>query len=301
MPKTHALSLKQLHAIEETLRAKSYTEAARQLGVSQPTVSNLVLSAEKQFGCRLIARENGELSPTSHYRAIRARVIAMLALSEEIEAALAGHRDLSEAKLRIGYSTYQVAMPFIARYARHYPGVDLTARALASHDLLPLLQTGALDIGFVTARECPPDLDGELISATRIGVVVPDDHPLAGKAQLDWSDLKGHKLIQREPSAATRRLFEAAAGIANATPETILGLGSWGSIASLVCDGIGLGVALDVECQQEPGLLFKPINDPNLRASQYLVCLPAMRHTAPLRAFFNLASTSGEGAPVSTS
>lgn len=288
MAKNLVVSLKQFQALEETIRCQSYTEAAKSLGVSQPTVSNLVLAAESQFGCKLIGRENGQICATQMYTGIRGKVVALLALSGEIEATLAGYRDLSEAVLRIGYSTYQIAMPLVSRFAQEYPGVELTARALASYDLLPLIQSGELDIGFITAQECPPEIEGLLVTPTRIGVVLPAAHVLADKPTLDWADLADQKFLQREHSSGTRRLFEAAARVANAEITTVLGLGSWGSIASLVRNGVGLGVALETECQNEQGLVFKPIEDRNLLANHYLVYLPSMKNISPVRAFCDL-------------
>ncbi|PIE09569.1 MAG: LysR family transcriptional regulator [Rhodobacterales bacterium] len=287
MSKGVQISLKQLQAVELVVRHGGYTAGAQALGVSQPTVSNLVLAAESHFSCKLVEKEGARVKGTPLYDAIRGQVVALLALSAEIEDTLAGHRDLKQTTLRLGYTTYQIAIPYVAEFAQIHPGVDLEARAMATHDLLPLIRSGELDLGFVTALECPEGLFGTLVTPNQIGVVLPQSHPLAAKSALNWSDIAGEKLLQREHSSGTRRLFEAAARIAQADVTTILGLGSWGSIAALVRGGAGLGIALEAECGQEPDLLFRPIRDRNLRANHYLVTLPAMKHVAPVRAMFD--------------
>lgn len=290
MAKNPGLSLKQFQAVEATVRLGSFTEAARALGVSQPTVSNLVVAAEGQYGCKLLLREGNKITPSPMYQSLRGQVIALLSLSEEIDAVLGAHRDLERAELRLGYTTYQIAMPLIAGFARAYPGVELTARALASHDLLPLLASGDLDIGFITARECPAELAGQLITPSRVGVVVPRAHRFAGQGEIGWADLAEERLLQRELSSATRRIFEAAARIAGARIHTILGLGSWGSICSLVRSGMGIGVALEVEYMADDDLAFVPLDDKNLVANHYLVALKPMMSVAPVRAFFETAN-----------
>lgn len=288
MPKGTQISLKQLQAVEFVVRHGSYTAGARVLGVSQPTISNLVLAAESHFNCKLVEKAGAQVRGTELYESIRGQVVALLALSGEIEAALSDHRDLNQATLRLGYSTYQTAIPFVADYAQTYPGVDLEARSLATHDLLPLIRSGTLDLGFVTSSECPEGLFGVLIMPSVIGVVLPRAHPLTARQELSWGDLSGEQLLQREQSSGTRRVFEAAANLARADIRTILGLGSWGSIAALIRGGVGLGIALDVECAQDGDLCFRPIRDRNLRANQYLVTLPAMKNVAPVRALFDL-------------
>lgn len=289
MAKAQSLSLRQLHAVEATIREGSFTDAAKALGVSQPTVSNLVVAAETQFGCKLVLRDGPRVMPAPMYARIRGQVVALLSLSEEVENTLRAHRDLDKTQLRLGYTTYQIAMRFVSDFAQRFPGVDLTARALATHDLIPLLMSGDLDVGFITAQECPTELEGLLVAPMRVGMVIPEDHALAGRDLLNWADIAGEALLQREQSSGSRRIFEAAAGVANAPIRTVLGLGSWGSIASLVRSGVGLGVALEVECADHEDLTFVPINDPNLRANHYLVAIPAMMNVAPVRAFFDCA------------
>lgn len=286
MSKGSQISLKQLQAVELVVRHGGYTAGARVLGLSQPTVSNLVLAAESHFSCKLVEKEGARVKATPLYDAIRGQVVALLALSAEIEDTLSAHRDLKQTTLRLGYTTYQIAIPFVAEFAQAHPGVDLEARAMATHDLLPLIRSGEVDLGFVTALECPDGLFGTLVTPSQIGVVLPADHRLAAKSVLSWSDIAGEKLLQREHSSGTRRLFEAAARLAQADVTTILGLGSWGSIAALVKGGVGLGIALEAECVHEPELIFRPIRDKNLRANHYLVTLPAMKHVAPVRAMF---------------
>ena len=295
MPLDPEPSLKQLRALEAVARLGSFTLAARELGVSQPTVSNLVYAIERQTGVKLLRRQGSDVTPTDTYESIRAQTKALLTLKSEIDFLLEHRTNLKTGTFWIGYSTYQIAMPLISEFIRRNPHVRVTARAMASHDLLPLLHAGQLDMGFITARECPDDVEGIEIASFRIGAILPEDHPLAQSSRLTWADMKGFKLIQREPNSATRRLFESGAQVAGYTPQTILGLGSWGSIITAVREGIGAGIGFEPEFSGERGLRFIAIDDPNLRASQFLVCLPAMRQTSLVKAMFAIAAEAPDG------
>ncbi|WP_170755098.1 LysR substrate-binding domain-containing protein [Ruegeria lacuscaerulensis] len=283
------ISLKQLQALESVVRLGSFTLAAKELGVSQPTVSNLVNSLEQHYQCRLLDRSGSVISSTPLLNSIRGDIKALIALRNDIDDRLTEARNLHSGTFQIGYSTYQIAMPFISEFVRAFPAVDVTARALASHDLLPLLYTGEFDVGLITAKELPPDLSGKEISETRIGLVVPKDHALADNGPVSWAEVAPLKLIQREPSSSTRQIFDAAAQVARVKLTTILGLGSWGSIRTLVTTGVGVGVAFGQECQNETGLAFVPVADKNLTARHFLACLPAMRHTSAVSNFFRIA------------
>jgi DNA-binding transcriptional LysR family regulator len=288
------MSLKQLQALEAVVRQGSFTLAAKELGVSQPTVSNLVYSLEQQYQCRLLDRSGSAITSTPLLNKIRGDIKALIALRDSIDTVLTSERDLHSGSFHIGYSTFQIAIPLISEFVREYPAVDVTARALATHDLLPLLYSGEFDVGLFTAKELPPDLAGVKISETRIGLIVPEDHPLAAAEAVSWQDVEPLKLIQREPTSSTRRIFDSAARLRGAKLTTILGLGSWGSIRTLVDSGVGVGVAAAQECDGEPGIRFVPIEDKNLIVGHFLACLPAMRQTAAVSSFFKITEEMHE-------
>jgi DNA-binding transcriptional LysR family regulator len=283
------LSMKQLQALEAVARTGSFTRAAKALGVSQPSVSNLVYSVERQYRCRLFRRSGQSAEPTETLVAVRSHIKALLSLAETIDRQLAEGRDLQSGRLQIGYTTYQLAIPIVSDFVQRHPGIEINARAMATHDLLPMLFSGSLDAGFITATEIPAGLQGIAIAPARIGLVVPTGHGLAGRERVGWDEVAGLKLIQRETTSGTRRIFEAAARLKNVPLTTVLGLGSWGSIVSLVRSGVGGGVGFERECAGDPELIFVPVADPNLRATHFLVSLPEMRGTAAVSHFFAMA------------
>jgi len=72
--------------------------------------------------------------------------------------------------------------------------------------------------------------------------------------------------------------------------RTVLGLGSWGSICSLVRAGIGVGVGFEAEITNADGdLKFIPIEDASLAAHQFLATMPAMVGSSIVKHFFEIA------------
>ncbi|UWQ90782.1 LysR family transcriptional regulator [Rhodobacteraceae bacterium M382] len=288
MPRDTNISLKQLQALEAVTRYGSFTLAAKHLRVSQPSVSSLIGSLEKQFKCRFFERNGNEIVPTQALEEIRGKMNAIVQLQAELENQLARKMTLDIGSLNIGYTTHQLAMPIVSQFVRQFPGVEVTARTMATNDLMPLLNNGTFDVAFITRNEPPTDLHFVPVAPTRIGIIAPADHPLAEKETLNWNDIVGLELIQREPSSETRRSFEAAARIVSVQLNTLLGLGSWGSIMTLVRSGLGVGVGFEREFVNEAGLVFLPIDDKNLKVTHYLTCLPAMRYTATVSEFLRV-------------
>lgn len=279
------LSLSQLRALEAVVRRGSFSAAAKEIGVSQPSISNHVHGLENRFKTRLIAKSGYSVSATPALEALLPKIRAILALTSDLESELLHQRQLGAGELRIGYSTYQLAIPRISAFMARHPEISIEARALATSDILDLFDNGDIDIGFVTGREIPAGLEGELLVQTRIVIAARADHPLASKGVVSWKDLETLPLLQRESSSGTRKMFEAAATVARIKPKTILALGSWGSIATLIRSGIGVGIAMEAEITDRDGCVAIPIDSPSLIANHYVVWQKDMAGVAAIEAF----------------
>lgn len=279
------LSLSQLRALEAVARTGSFSAAAKELGVSQPSISNHIQAIESRFKTRLVAKAGYSTGPTPALAALLPRVRAILALCTDLEADLDEQKNLAAGELRIGYSTFQLAIPLISDFMTKYPDISIEARALATQDLLRLLEDGKVDVCFITGTEIPADLEGFRLVTTRIVLAVSPDHPLTTKGTISWTEIEGLPLIQREGSSGTRKIFEAAATLAGVRPKTLLALGSWGSIASLIHAGVGIGVCMEAELTDQDGFVPVYIDDPSLIAPHFVVWHKDMAKVAVIQAF----------------
>nr|WP_321457878.1 LysR substrate-binding domain-containing protein [uncultured Cohaesibacter sp.] len=286
------LSINQMRAVEAVVRTGSFSAAAKELGISQPSVSNHLSALEKHYRTQLIHRNGRQAEATETCREILSRIRSVLAMTDEIELALEGRRRMQAGSLRLGYSTYQFAMPILSNFMTRFPDVDIEARAMATNDLLPLLEDGKFDVVFITAKEAPQNLHVKKIRTERIVLVVPQGHPLCEKGKASWLDVASNALVQRENSSGTRRVFEKAAQAAGVSLKTVLALGSWGAIVTTINSGMGIGVAMEGEVLASNNLVTIPVEDETLTVSHYLACLPEMQHVSVINAMYNSVTTS---------
>lgn len=279
------VSFKQLQALEAVARHGSFTLAAKELGVSQPTVSNLIYTLERQFDCRLLDRGGTAITPTKQLSEISGHIKSVLALSDTITEHLMSGSNLTSGRFKIGYCTYQIAMPVIADFVRNYPDLDVNASSGSVEYLLQQLREGALDVAFVAAHHEPRDLDAVELCTTRVGLAAPKSHPLAHQDELGWAQVEQISLIQRAKGSGPQQLFDAAASRNGIQINRSLRFSSWGSTTAMVRQGGGLAVALEPECTDEPDICFVPLADPDLAIKHYLVCQHALRDTAAVQRF----------------
>src|SRR5215831_17635441 len=96
-PPSHA----QLRAFHAVASARSFTEAARALGVSQPAVSMAVRGLEEAYGVELLARGR-RVTPTELGKALLAAVRPLFAIETEAAEILGQASDLVRGHLRVG-------------------------------------------------------------------------------------------------------------------------------------------------------------------------------------------------------
>lgn len=283
------ITISQLRVLEAVARTGSFSRAAEELGITQPSVSTQLRAIETQSRSRLLARNGHTITPTRLGNLILPRVRALVTMANELERILGDERSLERGVLRIGYSTHQFAMPVVSRFMAAYPGIKVEARSMATQDLINLMQRGLVDVAFVTGQQPPPGFSAEELLRNDIVLMIPSDHPLAGRHSVTWTDIIDHPLIRREETSGTRMIFDQAAEAAGVTLKTVLDLGSWGSLKAAVEAGIGGCIALEGEIEPDDNISVLRIRDSSLWACHYLISSVEMREVAMVRAFFDTA------------
>jgi DNA-binding transcriptional LysR family regulator len=132
---------------------RSFTRAARALGLRQSTVSQQIGRLETVAGRRLIDRDTHRLALTVEGEVLLDHARAILAAQARLEASLSDQP--LRGRLRVGASEDFVlsALPdVLAAFVRRHPDVDLDLRAGLSHDLYDAFDAGLLDVIFVKRK-----------------------------------------------------------------------------------------------------------------------------------------------------
>jgi len=157
-------SLDDLRALVAVDRERSFTKAARKLGVSQSALSQTIRQLEARLGVRLLTRTTRSVSPTEAgerlLRTVRPRL-------EEIEAEVAAVRELREkpaGNIRITATEYaidSILIPKLAKLLRDYP--DIRVEMTVDYGLTDIV-VGRYDAGVRSGEQVAKDM-----IAVRIG------------------------------------------------------------------------------------------------------------------------------------
>lgn len=202
------MNLKQLEAFARVAEAKSFSEAAKILYLTQPTVSAHVASLEKELGVCLLMRSTKEVSLTEEGEILYDYAMQMLELEQQIRERF-GSRKKEGAVLRIAASTIpsQYLLPEImVRFRERYPGVRLRVMETDSTGAVEQILSRRADIGFagtvLEEKQCVyiPFYQDELV------VIIPGEGlegPESAAETAAW--IRRMPVILREEGSGTRK------------------------------------------------------------------------------------------------
>lgn len=110
------------------VEAGSFSRAARDLGVTQPTVTRHIAALERRLGLRLLNRNTRRLSVTELGRSYYERGKSLLELFEETESLAGGRQAQLHGRIRIGTSVAfgrRVVTPLVLGFMREYPLIEV--------------------------------------------------------------------------------------------------------------------------------------------------------------------------------
>jgi DNA-binding transcriptional LysR family regulator len=283
------ITLAQIRAVEAVARHGSFTRAAEELGVSQPTVSMQVRAVEESCNQRLFVRSGGNVSLSPGAGSILVRVRVATKSIEELERHLAGTASLKIGSLSFGFSAHRIIMPIMRRFVELHPAIALRARSASSAELIAGIESGVLDVAAVTLREADPRFATFRISSRGVVVYARKGHDLCRSASLNIRKLAGVPLVLWNRGSHTRQILEAEAGRIGIALSCALEVGSWDAAFASTAAGIGLGIALEGEVEANDRIDVSRLDGGAFNVGQFLICLPEYRRFAAVDALFSIA------------
>jgi DNA-binding transcriptional LysR family regulator len=240
-----ALTLHQLRAFRAVAEQLSFSAAALELSLSQPSVSYQVKELEAVLGLPLLDRLGKRVRLTEAGEVLYDYARRTLALLDEAALAMEQLRGIERGTLRVGASTtvgiYVIPLA-LGGYKKLHPNLAVSMEVGSREALQERLKRGLLDLAVLSPPVADPDLTSTPFMEDELVMVVPAAHPLAGRESLSLRDFAGESFLMREPGSGTREAVEAAARRAGVTLPVGMELGSNGAIKHAVEAGLGVAV-----------------------------------------------------------
>jgi DNA-binding transcriptional LysR family regulator len=254
----HLRDLRYFVAVAEDL---NMTRAAERLFVSQPALSKQLRALERQLGCALFDRVPSGVTLTRQGTALLPVARDLLARwstgYESIRAAGQSGTLVIGMQTAIGRGLQQEAL---RRFRAAMPGWEVALRLVSWHDPTGGLADGSSDVAFIWLP-VPPGLETHVLATERRCVVLPVDHPLAGREEIPFAALRHEPFIALPAVAGPLRDFwlgldarddDPVIGVTADTPEEVFEAVTGGLGVVLVAEG-------NAQLYKRPGMTWRPV------------------------------------------
>lgn len=261
------ITLRQLQVFVAASRARSFSEAADKLGISQPSLSGTINKIEIQLGLRLFDRTTRSLLLTADGRDLAAVADDLVRDFETaldgIAARSAGQR--GRVSIAVLPSIAATILPAVLRdFAKEFPEVDITVHDVPQDRAVALVRNGVVDFAITTQAASFAELDYEEVGSDSFFLVCRRNHPLAHGAEVTWHDIAKHPFVALSSTTSVRRFADVALGQADVVIHPRYEVEQIPSAVALVAAGLGVTAlpALTLSMFNNKGVVTRPITKP---------------------------------------
>lgn len=253
-------------ALLKVVEVGSYTKAAEILGYTQPALSQMITSLEKETGITLLYRSRYGIRLTPEGERLLPTIQQTIRQYENLRLMEEEIKGLDSGIVRIGTVSSVSChwLPGIIRkFWAEYPKVQLVLHQGDYSSICDWVQNGMVDFGFVNPAAAK-GLETQILQTDPFVAVLPKTHPLALKKTVSLKELAAEPYLlleegsYSEPLEAFRR-----EGI---TPDIRLTMHDDYSILSMVEQGLGYSLLAELILQKTAyDIAARPLEEPVLR------------------------------------
>ncbi|WP_204120129.1 LysR family transcriptional regulator [Levilactobacillus wangkuiensis] len=262
------MNLNQLRYFECVGRLENYTQAARELHVSQPSLTNAIHKLEDELDLTLFAKQGRHIVLTHTGSQLLQVVQKSLQTLDDGVATIQAATATRPVTIRVGciptvIGTYLPKVLHQFEQA-HTKQISFELHSVPTEKIQTGLAAKQYDLGIAATDSREAGVLYQPLLKQAFIVVVSPDHPLAGREQLELSDLVGYDVLTYTPELLigqkVRRTLKRQGVIDQLTvkadyPDEI-------SIAGMVQSSLAVGLVADTLYLEAFNLVKIPVNVP---------------------------------------
>jgi DNA-binding transcriptional LysR family regulator len=240
------MDTRQLAAFCAVVERRSFSQAAEQLGVTQPAVSLQIRSLEKRLGLQLLDRSGRRVEPTEAGQRLYRSAQRLLAQEQQLLAELGGEAEGElTGKLEIGASTGPggTVIPIVlCEFQERHPDVQVALTVADTQHIVEQVVRRELELGVVGAARRHRGVTFEPFFHDEVVLAVPRGHRFADRT-VTLEELKEEPVVLMQEGAGVRQVIDdelREAGVRLRDLDVRLELGLQESSRSAVVAGFGI-------------------------------------------------------------
>lgn len=237
-------TFRQLEVFAAIAHLKSFTRAADELFLTQPTVSMQIKKLTEIVGLPLFEHVGKRVHLTPAGEELYAACRELFERVARLEMQLADMKGLKRGHLRLSVVTTAkyFAPRLLGPFYQKYPGIEVSLKVTNRERMLERLTDNLDDLYIIGQPPEGMDVIAQPFLANPLVVVAPVDHPLAGAKRVPLARLAQEPFLRREPGSGTRKAVERLFAEHGLALNVRMELGSNEAIKQAILGGLGISV-----------------------------------------------------------
>ncbi|WP_408648074.1 LysR family transcriptional regulator [Thiocapsa bogorovii] len=236
-------TLRQLQLLEAIVRLGSFTRAAEEMFLTQPTVSMQIKKLTDTVGTPLFLHVGRNVEPTDAGREVYAACRTILRSLTDLEIKLADLKGLKSGHFRLGVITTAkyFAPEILGAFCERFPGIDVSLKVTNRTRIIERMAANDDDLYiFGEPAHAGLDVEATFLAPNPLIMLARTDHPLVGQSGITMERLAQERFLLREPGSGIRDSVVRSFAEKGLRPNVRMELGSNEAIKHAIIAGLGI-------------------------------------------------------------
>jgi DNA-binding transcriptional LysR family regulator len=257
--------LKQLRAFCYAAQLKSMSKAAEQMFLSQPSISLLIQSLEKNLGHKLFLRKGPRIALTAEGATLFEMSLPLVegletlpeSFAEKCKHAVVGSLKIAAVEAIILYTLPDI----IKRYTDTFPDINIKLNNCTAAVGVEKVRNGEVDFAIGSTLNVPDDVVYLPIYTFEPVLITPLGHPLVANNHVSMHDISQYGLILSPQHMSTWQMVDLVFKQYNVDYTVKLEAGGWEVLKKYVENGLGVSIVTDICLSGEERLERVPLTE----------------------------------------
>jgi len=236
--------LPQLAVLEASARLGSFTRAAEELHLAQPTVSSQMKKLTETVGLPLFEQIGKKIHLTPAGRAVCEGTRELIGTLARIDQSLASLRGLHAGRLQLaaGTGSEHFLPQLLGAFVARHPAIEASLEFHNRRRLIERLAANDDDLYVFANPPVEEEVVSQIIAANPIVACARKDHPLARERAIPLARLAREPFLAREPGSGTRLVCDTLFERRGVAPSVRMELSSNEAIRRAILAGLGVSI-----------------------------------------------------------
>lgn len=242
----------------------SISKAARRMSLSQPAVSQQIISLESELQATLFVRRGARMELTHEGELLYELAIPLIEQMEHLDDQFRSRRsevDEGHIEVAAGTSTILYFLPrHVEAFHKAYPKIEVRLHNVTGLEGLEQLRTGLVDFAVGPLLSVPEDIEFHPIVSYEPVVITCLRHPLSRK-RLSLKEISRYPLILPPRGLSTWNLVDSTFKKHGLPYQVAMEVGGWEAIKKYVALGLGISLIISIGIAGKEKLEVLPAGD----------------------------------------